>query len=82
MRESVPSKVIAKCRHSAPAYAHKQVLTALQSNDEYTQYRREHGEKAARFAILGPSHQLPVQARRQGMETVREHPDDGRTGGY
>ena len=53
MRESVPSKVIAKCLHSAPAYAHKQVLAALQSNDEYTQYRREHGEKAARSTILG-----------------------------
>ena len=53
MRESVPSKVTAKCRHSAPAYAHKQVLAALQSNDDYTQYRREHGERAARSAILG-----------------------------
>ena len=29
------------------------MLAALQSNDEYTQYRREHGEKAARPAILG-----------------------------
>ena len=29
------------------------MLAALQSNVEYTQYRREHGEKAARPAILG-----------------------------
>ena len=35
------------------AYGHKQVLAALQSNDEYTQCRREHGEKAARSTILG-----------------------------
>ena len=35
-----------------PGYARKQVLAALQSNDEYTQYGREHGEKAARSAIL------------------------------
>ena len=35
------------------AYGHKQVLAALQRNDEYAQYRREHGEKAARSTILG-----------------------------
>ena len=35
------------------AYGHEQVLAALQSNAEYTQYRREHGEKAARSTILG-----------------------------
>ena len=35
------------------AYGHEQVLAALQSNAEYTQYRREHGETAARSTILG-----------------------------
>ena len=53
MRESVPFVLIAKCRHSAPAYSDKQMLAALQGNDEAIHYRREHGEKAARSAILG-----------------------------
>ena len=35
------------------AYGHEQVLAALQSNAEYTQYRREHGNKAARVTVLG-----------------------------
>ena len=35
------------------AYGHEQVLAALQSNAEYAQYRREHGEKAARATSLG-----------------------------
>ena len=35
------------------AYGHEQVLAALQSNAEYTRYRREHGEKAARSTNLG-----------------------------
>ena len=35
------------------AYGHKQVLAALQSNAECAQYRREHGEKAARSTSLG-----------------------------
>ena len=35
------------------AYGHEQVLAALGSNAEYTQYRREHGEKAARATDLG-----------------------------
>ena len=35
------------------AYGHDQVLAALQSNAEYTRYRREHGEKAARPTNLG-----------------------------
>ena len=52
-RGSVPSEVTAKCRHSAPAYADMQVLAALEGNDEYTQYRRQHGEKAARSTIPG-----------------------------
>ena len=35
------------------AYGHEQVLAALQSNAEYTQHRREHGEQAARATELG-----------------------------
>ena len=35
------------------AYGHEQVLAALGSNAEYAQYRREHGEKAARATELG-----------------------------
>ena len=35
------------------AYGHEQILAALQSNDEYAAYRREHGEKAARATGLG-----------------------------
>ena len=30
------------------AYGHEEVLAALQGNAEYAQYRREHGEQAAR----------------------------------
>ena len=35
------------------AYGHEQVLEALQSNAEYSAYRRQHGEKAARTTSLG-----------------------------
>ena len=35
------------------AYGHEQVLAALQSNAEYAQYRREHGEQEARASCLG-----------------------------
>ena len=35
------------------AHGHEQVLAALQSNAEYTRYRREHGERAARSTNLG-----------------------------
>ena len=35
------------------ACGHQQVLAALQSNAKYAQYRREHGEQAARAACLG-----------------------------
>ena len=35
------------------AYGHEQVLSALESNAEYTRYRRQHGEKAARGTELG-----------------------------
>ena len=37
------------------AYGHEQVLAALDSNDDYARYRREHGEKAARATELGQS---------------------------
>ncbi len=35
------------------AYGHEQMLAALDSNDDYSRYRREHGEKAARASGLG-----------------------------
>ena len=35
------------------AYGHEQVLAALDSNAQYSRYRREHGEKAARATALG-----------------------------
>ena len=35
------------------AYGHDQVLAALDSNAEYSQYRREHGDKAVRQTSLG-----------------------------
>ncbi len=35
------------------AYGHEQVLAVLQSNAEYSAYRREHGQKAARSTNLG-----------------------------
>ena len=35
------------------AYGHEQVLAALGSNADYSRYRREHGEKAARATSLG-----------------------------
>ena len=35
------------------AYGHEQVLAALQGNAEYAQYRRQHGEQAARATELG-----------------------------
>ena len=82
MKESVPLVVIAKSRHPPPAYAHRQVLAALQSNDEYTPYRREHGEKAARTAILGQAISYRFKHDAEGWPVCREHPDDGRTGGY
>ena len=64
------------------AYGHEQVLAALGSNADYAAYRRQHGEKAARATEPGPGHQLPVQAGRQGLAGVCEHPDEGRSGGY
>ena len=35
------------------AYGHEPVLAALDSNADYSRYRREHGEKAARASELG-----------------------------
>ena len=35
------------------AYGHEQIVAALASNLEYAQYRRQHGEKAARATALG-----------------------------
>ena len=35
------------------AYGNEQVLAALDSNGDYSRYRREHGEKAARASELG-----------------------------
>ena len=34
-------------------HGHQDVLAALESNDDYVRYRREHGEKAARATELG-----------------------------
>ena len=34
-------------------HGHEQVLAALESNEEYARYRREHGEKTARATELG-----------------------------
>ena len=34
-------------------HGHEQVLAALDSNEEYARYRREHGDKAARATTLG-----------------------------
>ena len=48
------------------AYGHKQMLAALQSNDEYTQYRREHGGKAARSTILGQAISYRFKRDRKG----------------
>ena len=46
------------------AYGHEHVLAALQSNAEYVQYRREHGEKAARTTSLG--HAISYRFKRDG----------------
>ena len=35
------------------AYGHAQMLAALDSNADYSRYRREHGEQAARASELG-----------------------------
>ena len=82
IRESVPSTVTAKCRHSAPAYAHKQVLATMQGNDEYTQYRREHGGQAARSTIRGRAVSYRFKRDAKGRRVFVRHPEDGRTGGY
>ena len=60
------------------SYGHEQVLAALQSNADYAGHRRVHGEKAARATSLGQADQLPVQAGREGLASVRHHQHDGR----
>ena len=61
-------------------HGHELVLAALASNAEYSRYRREHGEKAARATRTGPGHQLPLQAGQEGLAGVRHHQHDGRAG--
>ena len=50
------------------AYGNEQVLATLGSNADYAQYRREHGEKAARATGLGQavSYRFKRDARRAG----------------
>ena len=48
------------------AYGHEQVLAALDSNDEYARYRREHGEKAARGSELGQAISYRFKRDRKG----------------
>ena len=48
------------------AYGHDQVLAALQSNDDYAQYCREHGEKAARSTDLGQAISYPFKGDSKG----------------
>ena len=46
------------------AHGHEQALAAPQSNAEYTQHRREHGEKAARSTIPGQA--ISHRSKRDG----------------
>ena len=48
------------------ASGHEQVLAALDSNDEYARYRREHGEKAARATSLGQAISYRFKRDRKG----------------
>ena len=48
------------------AYGHEHVLAALQSNAEYAQYRREHGEKEARGTGLGQA--ISYRFKRDGRD--------------
>ena len=48
------------------AYGHERVLEALASNDEYSRYRREHGEKAARATELGQAISYRFKRDRKG----------------
>ena len=59
------------------AYGHEQVMASLQSNAEYTQYRLEHGEKAARSISLGQavSHRFKRDAKGWRVFATTELPD-------
>ena len=59
------------------AHGHEQVLAALGSNAEYTQYRREHGEKAARATALGQaiSYRFKRDAKGWRVFTTTESPE-------
>ena len=48
------------------AYGHEQVLAALGSNSDYSLYRREHGEKAARATTLGQAISYRFKRDRKG----------------
>ena len=48
------------------AYGHEQVLAALDSNGDYSRYRREHGEKAARASKLGQAISYRFKRDRKG----------------
>ena len=59
------------------AYGNEQVLAALGSNADYAQYRREHGEKAARSTGLGQavSYRFKRDARGWRVFATTELPD-------
>ena len=59
------------------AYGNEQVLGALGSNADYAQYRREHGEKAARSTGLGQavSYRFKRDARGWRVFATTELPD-------
>ena len=48
------------------AYGHEQVLAALDSNGDYSRYRQEHGEKAARASKLGQAISYRFKRDRKG----------------
>ena len=58
-------------------YGNEQVLAALGSNADYAQFRREHGEKAARVTELGQavSHRFKRDARGWRVFATTELPD-------
>ena len=59
------------------AYGNEQVLAALGSNADYAQFRREHGEKAARSTVLGQavSYRFKRDARGWRVFATTELPD-------
>lgn len=48
------------------AYGHEHILAALVSNEAYSQYRREHGEEAARKTELGQAVSFRFKRDRKG----------------